>query len=173
MTTDEETTEAAAPAEGAKKRKRRKKKKKTTDVHQEASPLDQTEEQIGLESGSAAEVTPAAADLPISEPGDSAADHSIKPKKRKRRRSRSAADAHQDAITDQTEAVIIQEIGSATEEVPGAVELSDAEAHGLDSNTADQTLKPKKRKRRRSRSKLRHRSLLDARKPSTIRCVHR
>jgi ribonuclease E len=121
IATDEELkVEAAGSAEGGKKRKRRKKKKKTAgDVHQDATAPDQTETDIDHGAGSQMEDAPEAADATVSEAGDSAADQSVKPKKRKRRRSRSKAHKGQEHSLEETPGAPVPE--SVAPEAPIAV----------------------------------------------------
>jgi ribonuclease E len=94
---EEQKTESAAHAEGGKKRKRRKKKKKTAgDVHPDAAGHDQAEAETGHDDSSHADEAHESAEHAAPEAGDTAADQSLKPKKRKRRRSRSKAHKDQE-----------------------------------------------------------------------------
>ena len=98
---EEHIDETVAPVEAAKKRKRRKKKKKTTsDVNQEATSTDQTDEDTEYEDILQTEDAPEAIDATASDTGDGATDLSLKPKKRKRRRSRSKAHKGQENSLD-------------------------------------------------------------------------
>ena len=117
---EEQKDEAAAPAEGGKKRKRRKKKKKVAgDAIQDATALDQTEAEMDHVAGSQTEEAPEATDATVSEAGDAAADQAVKPKKRKRHRSRSKAHKGQEHSLEETPAAQVSE--PVAPEVPIAV----------------------------------------------------
>ncbi len=143
--------EVVAPADGAKKRKRRKKKKKTAgEVQLDATALDQPETAADTDESPEGEVIPEADGSTITESSDTAADQSVKPKKRKRRRSRSTGEISPDAAAlDQT----VAESDQLSSSPDADTDTSDIAASDSDTITEDQTGKPKKRKRRRSRSK--------------------
>lgn len=116
---EEEKVETATPAEGGKKRKRRKKKKKTTgDTHQDATALDQTETEMEHGDDAQAGNVPEADEVTTAEPGDNAADQSVKPKKRKRRRSRGKAHKDQEHSAEGTPAAAVAEHVAAEASVP-------------------------------------------------------
>ncbi|MDD2897422.1 MAG: Rne/Rng family ribonuclease [Desulfuromonadaceae bacterium] len=127
VSTEEQQEETSSPVEAVKKRKRRKKKKKSaTDVIQDIQPLDKneavTESETGHEDEIAAKTTPEAADeaTPVEAEGN-VVDQSLKPKKRKRRRSRSKVHKSVEHSEDGTPAETATEPEALKSDIPVTV----------------------------------------------------
>ncbi|MDD2733169.1 MAG: Rne/Rng family ribonuclease [Desulfuromonadaceae bacterium] len=105
---DESKTEAGAPVEGGKKRKRRKKKKKTSgDPHMDATGATQSDVDTDHNDDSPSEEVSETGDVSTSDAEESAADLTVKPKKRKRRRSRSKAHKNSEHPGEESPDVIV------------------------------------------------------------------
>ena len=114
---DEQRDEAAVPAEAGKKRKRRKKRKKTaTEPHQDTAAPDQADAEMDHSDVSKTELAPETNNFTAPDAEESAADQTVKPKKRKRRRSRNKAHKDHEHSAEETSSLPTPE--SSTPEVP-------------------------------------------------------
>jgi ribonuclease E len=110
VTDDESKTDAGAPVEGGKKRKRRKKKKKASgDPHMDATGATQADVDSDHSDDSPSEEVPEAGDVSAADAEESAADLTVKPKKRKRRRSRGKANKSSEHPGEESPDVTISE----------------------------------------------------------------
>ena len=114
--------ESAAPVEGVKKRKRRKKKKKVVgDISLEVTAPEHADaegEHDETPHGENSDEVAESDEVAVRETGDDAADQTVKPKKRKRRRSRSKAHKALDAPTEEAAAAPAAEPVVTEEAIP-------------------------------------------------------
>jgi ribonuclease E len=148
-TDEEQKDDISVPSEGVKKRKRRKKKKKTIDVPQLNNDIaiqneevayhanDQKTEEL-IEATELTEDSLIANEVNVSEASDNSADQSVKPKKRKRRRSRSKAHKVQETTTEEVTTEPIEEPVITSETPEAAVNIPEPQ------NVTVDEIKPKR-----------------------------